>query len=160
MQRAKVNDYRLLIDRSDLAADLAQLQADTTAEFEHIAADDLCLLGQFLTNLLVGVGRYRRGEQLSARMMIAGWSLYGLLRLLPKYIPAQHPEALDNLDPLRRVEIAYPDVGADINRLLRLDLDQAAVGLLDLADHLLCDQLEDYPAEAVAVIRRRMLANP
>ncbi len=158
LQRAKVNDYRLLIDRDGLAADLEQLHSATAAEFRNLAGDDLCLLGQFMTNLLVGMGRYRRGEQLSARQFITGWSLAGLLRLIPKHIPTQHPEALDNLDPLRRVEMAYPEVGAAINRLLRLDLDQAAVGLLDLADHLLRDRLADYPADAVAVIRRRMSA--
>ena len=93
-------------------------------------------------------------------MLITVSSFYPLLRLLPKHISAEHPEALDNLDPLRRVEIAYPDIAAEINRLLRLDLDQTAVGLLDLADYLLRDRLGDYPAEAVAVIRSRMLANP
>ncbi|MBN1681151.1 MAG: hypothetical protein JW966_12770 [Anaerolineae bacterium] len=158
LQQAKVNDYRLLIDRDGLAADLERLQAETTAEFKQLAEDDQCLLGQFLTNLLVGVGRYRRGEQISARLFITGWSLYALLRLVPKYIPTDHPEALDNLDPLRRVEMAYPELGAEINRLLRLDLDQAAVGLLDLADALLRERLADYPAEAVAVIRRSISA--
>jgi lincosamide nucleotidyltransferase len=156
LRQAKVNDYRLLIDRDDLAADLARLHAETTAEFEQIAGDDLCLLGQFLTNLLVGVGRYRRGEQLSARLFIAGWSLYALLRLLPKHIPTEHPEALDNLDPLRRVEVAYPEIGTEINRLVRLDPDKAAIGLLDLANHLLRDRLADFPVEAVAVIRSRI----
>jgi len=108
--QAKVNDYRLLIDRVGLAADLERLVSATTAEFRALAEDDLCLLGQFLTNLLVGVGRYRRGEQLSARQFITGWSLHALLRLIAKTIPTEHPEALDNLDPLRRVEAAYPEI--------------------------------------------------
>ncbi len=153
LRQAKVNDYRLLIDRAGLAADVARLHSATTAEFEKLAEDDLCLLGQFLTNLLVGVGRYRRGEQLSARQFITGWSLYALLRLIAKTIPTEHPEVLDNLDPLRRVEVAYPEIGAEINRLLRLDLDQAAVGLIDVTDRLLRDRLADYPSEVVAVIR-------
>jgi hypothetical protein len=41
---------------------------------------------------------------------------------------------------------------------VRLDLDQAAIGLLDLADHLLRDRLVDYPAEVVAMIRSRISA--
>ena len=65
---------------------------------------------------------------------------------------------LDNLDPLRRVELAYPEISAAINGLLRLDLDQAALELLDLADHLLRDRLAGYPAEAVGVIRERIAA--
>lgn len=85
-------------------------------------------------------------------------ALHPLLRLIPKHIPPEHPEILDNLDPLRRVELAYPELGTEINRLLRLDLDQAAVGLLDLADRLLRDRLAHYPVEAVEVIHRRILA--
>jgi lincosamide nucleotidyltransferase len=156
--QAKVNDYRLLIDRAGLAADLARMHSATAAEFKDSVGDDLCLLGQFITNLLVGMGRYRRGEQLSARQLITFSSLYALLRLIPRHIPTECPEALDNLDPLRRVEAAYPEIGAEINRLLRLDLDQTAVGLIDLADRLLRDRLADYPAEAVDSIRRRMVA--
>ncbi len=155
--QARVNDYRMLIDRAGLAADAAQLQRATASEADS-AADDLCLLGQFLTNLLVGVGRYRRGERLSARQLITVSSLYALLQLIPRHLPPEKPGVLDNLDPFRRVELAYPEIGAAINGLLRLDLDQAALELLDLADHLLRDRLADYPAEAVGVIRERIAA--
>ena len=157
MLHARVNDYRLLIDRIGLAADLARMHAATVADFQRTTGDDVSLLGQFMTNLLVGVGRYRRGEQLSARQLITLSSLYSLLQLIPKHIPAERPVPLDNLDPLRRVELAYPALGAEINRLVRLELDQAAAGLLDLADRLLRDRLAEYPADAVETVRRCIL---
>lgn len=157
LRYAKVNDYRMLIDRAGLAADVARLQEETRSDHSW-ASDDLGLLGQFITNLLVGVGRYRRGEHLSARQLITVSSLYALLQLIPRHIPPDKPDLLDNLDPLRRVELAYPETGAAINGLLRLDLDQAALELLDLADHLLRDRLAGYPVEAVAVIRQRIVA--
>lgn len=157
LRHARINDYRLLIDRDGLAADLAHMQQTTTTQHGDLVRDDLGLLGQFITNLLVGVGRYRRGEQMSARQLITVSSLYGLLRLVPKHIPAEQPETLDNIDPLRRVEMVYPTIGAEINQLLRLDLDQAALGLLDLADRLLKNCIANYPAEAVAVVRRFIL---
>ncbi|HEX3049202.1 MAG TPA: hypothetical protein VHP83_00995 [Aggregatilineaceae bacterium] len=150
---AKVNDYRLLIDRANLAADLARMQGATTSEFFDWIRDDHCLFGQFITTLLVGVGRFHRGEWLSARQLITVLSLGPLFRLIPKYISTDHPQVIDNLDPLRRFELAYPDLSAEINCLLRLDLDQAAAGLLDLAEHLLRHRLPDYPVEAVALIR-------
>ncbi|MCA9905588.1 MAG: hypothetical protein KC547_17155 [Anaerolineae bacterium] len=155
---AKVNDYALLIDKAGLAHDLARMNTDTATEFQAAVQDEIRLYGQFITNLLVGVGRYRRGETLSARHMITFSSLYGLLRLLPRHIGTERPDALDNLDPLRRFEAAYPEIGAQINQILMLAPDQAAVGLLDLADELLRDKLSAYPTEAVAAIRRRMLA--
>jgi hypothetical protein len=151
---ARVNDYRLLIDRANLAADLARMQRDTAAEFVAFVQDDLCLLGQFLTSLLVGVGRLRRGERICARQLITVQALGPLWRLIAKHVPGGHLAVLDNLDPLRRVEMAYPEIGAEMNALLQLDLDAAARGLLDLADRLLRARLADYPAEAVMVVRR------
>lgn len=56
LNRAKVNDYRLLIDRDRLAEHLARMHQDTIAEFDTIIRDDLRLFGQFLVNLLI---RYR-----------------------------------------------------------------------------------------------------
>lgn len=155
---AKVNDYRLLIDRIDLASDLARMQRTTIEEAQAVAQNEAALFGQFLTNLLVAVWRLRRGEQISARVFVAGWATMALMQLIARHVPTEHPEALDNLDPLRRVEQAYPELGAEINALLSLDIDRAAVGLLDLADRLLRDRLAAYPAEAVATVRAQMLA--
>lgn len=154
---AKLNDYHLLIDRAELAATLAQIRANTEQEHKTWLQDDLTLMGEFITNLLVGVWRCRRGEYLSGRQFITFSSLYSLLRLIPKHIPSDHPEVLDNIDPLRRFELAYPGIGQEINHLLQLDPEQAAAGLLDLADTLLRHRLTDYPAEAVAVIRRQIM---
>lgn len=154
----RVNDYRLLIDRGGLSADLERMRHTTTVEFQRVIEDDVSLMGQFITNLLVGVWRCRRGEYLSGRQLITVSSLYALLRLIAKYLPAPESAALDNLDPLRRFEAAYPAIGAQINRLLQLDLNAAAVGLLDLADDLLHDKFAGYPAAAVEAVRQRMLA--
>ncbi len=154
---ARVNDYRLLIDRINLADDLARMQAATTAEAEDLARDGLCLFGQFVTALLVGVGRCRRGERLSGRQVIDGMALAALLRLIPTVLPPQgEARTLDNLDPLRRFEAAYPALGAEINALLDLAPEQAAGGLLDLADGLLRDRMPGYPAQAVAAVRARI----
>jgi lincosamide nucleotidyltransferase len=113
-------------------------------------------LGQFLTNLLVGVWRFRRGEQLSARQLITVSSLYALLRLIPKHIATPQSGMLDNLDPLRRFEMVYPEIATEINRWLGRDLEQTATGLLDLADHLLHDLIANYPTEAVEVVRQQI----
>ncbi len=153
--QARINDYQMLIDRIGLTADVARMQEVTASESNSVP-DDLCLLGQFITNLLVGVGRYRRGEYLSARQVITVVALHALLRLISRRVSPNTPAVLDNLDPYRRVELAYPEIGAEINQLLQLDLDQAALGLLGLADHLLQDRLVGYPAEAVEVVRRRI----
>jgi hypothetical protein len=112
------------------------------------------LIGQFLTNLLVGVGRYRRGEKFSARLLITTSSLYALLCLIPIYFPAEQPDLFDNLDPLRRFEQVYPEFGEEINAILCKDLESAAGELLAFMDKLLRDKMPDYPSEAVEAIQR------
>jgi len=154
---ARVNDYRLLIDRAGLAEDLARMQRETTVEATIFAGDDVSLVGQYLTNLLVGVWRYRRGEIMSGRQLITVSSLHALLRLIPKHFPAETPVPLDNLDPLRRIELAYPTLGAQFNAILRLEPDRAALALLDFSDDLFRERVEGYPAEAVATVRRCIL---
>jgi hypothetical protein len=115
------------------------------------------LIGEFIANILVGICRYQRGELLSGRQFIMVSSLQSLLRLIPKHIPSERSVALDNLDPLRRFEVAYPEIGVEINRLLHLELDDAAGGLVDLADNLLGSKMTNYPTEAIAAVRRRIL---
>ena len=150
---AQANDFRLLIDRDGLSADLSDIYAATAQQAQHAVASDHALLGQFLTNLLVGVGRYRRGEQLSGRLLITISALTGFWRIIPKHYPPEYPALLDNLDPLRRVEFVYPQLAAEVNAILRQDLEQAALSLLDLGESLLADRVDHFPAEAFAIVR-------
>jgi hypothetical protein len=152
-----VNDYHLLIDKATLAADLKQMLTSTESAHQEWIRDDLSLMGEFIANILVGICRYQRGELLSSRQFIKVSSLQPLLRLIPKHIPSERSDVLDSLDPLRRFEVAYPEIGAELNRLLQLEPGHAASRLIDLADNLLRSKITNYPTEAVAAVRRRIL---
>ncbi|MDQ2807850.1 MAG: hypothetical protein M3Z04_13225 [Chloroflexota bacterium] len=67
------------------------------------------LLGELLTNLYVGVGRYRRGERLSAARLIQGYAVDRLVELAPHMATAEtgHP---DTFGPERRFEQRFPRV--------------------------------------------------
>lgn len=156
--RAKVNDYRLLIDKIGLSAEVAQLQQATAVEFEKIIEDDQYLMGRFLTSLLVGIGRYRRGEHMSARQFIYVSALQALLRLIAKHVPPEQPVPIDNLDPLRRFEAGYPILGAEINTRLQPNLDRVALELLELADRVLGERLANYPIATVEAVHHRILS--
>jgi hypothetical protein len=158
LSTAKINDYRLLIDRADLAADLARIQNTISSEHALWTSDDMALIGEFMAALLVGVWRYRRGERLSSRQFITMTALQYLLHLIAKHIPSEHAGVLDNLDPLRRFEIAYPEIAQKIDTLLQLELLQAATGLLDLAENLLRERLDVFPTAAAAIIRDQIRA--
>ncbi|MFN2134502.1 MAG: hypothetical protein ACK2UK_01020 [Candidatus Promineifilaceae bacterium] len=74
-------------------------------------------INELLTNLYVGLGRFRRGEKLSAARFIQGHALDRLLALVPLIEPAQ-PVELDAFDPTRRFEQAYPQSASLLPDLL------------------------------------------
>jgi lincosamide nucleotidyltransferase B/F len=157
---AKVNRYRVLYDRSNtLAAQLETLKMSSPpTDAPRNAADDYNRFGQFLTNLLVGVGRYRRGEKLSGHQFVKLFAAEQLLVLLQAYVPADRHALLDNLNPWRRFERVYPDLGDALNHALSLEVPEAALALVELAERELASRLPNYPAQAIAVLKELLTA--
>lgn len=108
----------------------------------------------FLAALLVGVGRARRGERISATGSVRGLALQHLLLLLTPLLPSD--PRLDTLDPTRRFELAHPEVGRRIADALDRPLEACARTLLDIADEDAAPRWADYPHEAVAAVRGRL----
>ncbi|MBZ0301972.1 MAG: nitroreductase/quinone reductase family protein [Anaerolineae bacterium] len=150
---ARVNRYRILLDRADLETRLAALQQRTRDEKQTQAPDDAYLFGQFVTNLLVGASRYARGERLSGHTFVKQHALGHLLRLLIRHQAGTQPEQIDNLDPTRRFEQVFPALGPELNACLLLDVPQAAQTLLALAEREL-RTAPAYPEDAVQAVRQ------
>lgn len=156
---AKVNRYRLLLDRGGVEYQLKEMvQVTSDRETPPDSEPDKALFGQFLTNLLVGVGRYRRGEKLSGYQFVKMHALRHLLILLEKYLPSPTEGLLDNLDPFRRFERVFPDLEAELNEILRAEVPVTALGLLNLAERELQVYLQEYPGKAVEVIRSQIVS--
>jgi hypothetical protein len=151
---AKVNRYRILIDRDGLSERIVALQNETGRWATENQPSDVAFLGNFLTNLVVGVARYRRGEQISGRQFIHCHALSHLLRLLVRHTPAPDVSHLDDLDPFRRFEFVYPAIGRELSAALDLPVPQSAVGLLEIAFARLEPLFSELPAELGSVVRR------
>lgn len=128
----RANQYRVLVDRMDLAARMETIAASTTAEASGKQPNDEFLFGQFLANLLVGAGRWARGERQSGRVFVKQHAVGHLLRLANRHCPAESPSSLDNLDPHRRLEFAFPEFAERLAAILAEDVPVAAEGLLGL----------------------------
>ncbi|HEY5320399.1 MAG TPA: hypothetical protein VIJ76_05955 [Galbitalea sp.] len=113
----------------------------------------------FLASLLIGVGRARRGEVLSAWSLVGGQAVDHLLPVLVAAlpIPAGGDAHADNLDARRRIELVHPEFG--LAELLETDVETAARNLLTQAEHLLRPRWPDYPETHVDAIRRRLWPN-
>lgn len=152
LRLARVNRYRILLDRADLERRLVELAASTAAGGESARAKDEWLLGQFLTGVLVGAGRFARGERLSGRSLIDSQAVRHLLSLLSRHVSSARRGLLDDLDPLRRFELAYPDLGRDLGDILGRPTPAAARGLLELARRELGPKLPGFPFRAADVV--------
>ena len=112
LQLARVNDYRVLIDRERIEERMAALAARTDAP-----PDRKWLEGMFLSHALVTAQRARRGELASSR-----WMLAHAMRFLVQLLGG----GPDNLDPLRRFDHHA------LEQAMRLGPASAAAALIDL----------------------------
>ncbi len=146
---ARVNDAVILRDHADIAARIDAVRARSG----NGAFDPLHGVQTILGVLQVGVGRYARGERVTASRFIKGFAFEQLIPLLSAVVPPSQPEALDNLDPFRRFERRYPALGAEIDRLLSADGVTCAAGWLDILEREIAPRMVDFPTAALAAVR-------
>ncbi len=151
---ARVNDYRVLLDRAHLEADLLHLRTRSAAEVASLDVERSFAL--FLSALLVGAGRVARGEVLSGSSFIKQHALGHLLPILAHCLPMGSEARLDNLDPFRRFERAFPEQGRALHRMLLQEPGLCARQLLSFAEEQLAHRMERYPARAVDVLRGQL----
>lgn len=95
------------------------------------------LVGEALTNLYVGVQRYRRGEKLSALRFIQGYAVDRLLELAEQ-IETRQPGRMDAFNPERRFEVHYPQTAQHLPDFAQgyASSPQSALAILDyLEEH-------------------------
>lgn len=149
---AKVNCYRVLFDRLDIEKRMEKIRDNTEWDFSSSNPDNRYLSGQFLTNLLVGTGRFRRGEKLSAHLFVKQSAVENLTKLIIKNIPSDNKDLLDNINHSRRFEQAYPELGEMLSRILLLPIDEAAGELLRIYREKILPVTNDISAENIRVI--------
>ena len=157
LRLARVNRYRVLLDRADVARRMAEVAAATAAA-TAVPPGDAHLAGQLLSGVLVAGGRWERGERLSARAFLVGQAAPSLVRLLAAHAAPDAPglrERLDSLDPLRRFEQVYAALAAELDEILARPPPAACAGLLDLAERELAGRVPALAA-ALAAVRGRL----
>ncbi len=154
LQLARLNRYRLLLDKAELAPILAELVLATEDFVSQARRSPNHYFAELLMNLLVGVGRQARGEKLSGRQFIKTYAPAHLLKLLTEYRAAEDEPLLDNLDIFRRFELVFPVLGAEINQILAKDNLTAAEELLTMAVREFRPFLVQFPQAAVVQVQQ------
>ena len=152
LELAALNAYEVSVDKADItdrckaiaAKSATQKPLEWSREFEL-----------FLSLILLGVGRYRRGEKLIAGQFIRSYSLnhlLALIRISQKPVPGSESRE-DNLNSFRRFEMQFPDLAESIELACQLEVEEAARQLLSLAGNL--RELSASEANQMAVLSKR-----
>jgi hypothetical protein len=145
---ARVNRYAVPLDRERVAERLGAVRQATVAAAPP-PADARWQAGQLLTNLVVGVGRWARGERLSGHQLVRVGALGHLVALWRAGLPPERRALLDDLDPLRRLESALPEAAAELEAALQSPLPVTARVLLGLAARARPDLVAEGARRAV-----------
>lgn len=94
---------RIVWQRTDFDAALAEPQPRPAPKPPTLE----WLIGEALTNLYVGLGRYRRGEKLSAQRFIQHYAVDRVVELMAR-VETEAPAYRDAFANERRVEVRYP----------------------------------------------------
>lgn len=123
LELSSANDYRVVLDRANLTERMEKI-AKRSIPSEVNRAQDFEL---FLSLILIGVGRARRGEVLAAEQHVKGYALNHALRLIRLAMPVSESKK-DSLNAYRRFEQDYPELGSELEKLLLLPTEAAAKG--------------------------------
>jgi hypothetical protein len=149
---ALVNEHRIAYDEGPVATLVAESLARAAALPPFDAANDARLV---LVKLLIGVGRARRGERVNAAGFLRGWAVNHLVRAVRARIPLESSVG-DSIDPTRRFERDYPDLGGRIADALDLPAEACARELFDILRGTLEPGWDDFPTRAADAVAARL----
>lgn len=154
LELAGANDFAVFIDKANIQARMEAIAAKSAPKpFQLDSEFEL-----FLAHLVIGVGRFRRGETLIAGQQIRSYALNHVLGMVRfwKNPVAGSEKYQDNLNRYRRFEIQYPEEAALIEELLQSDVENCSIGLLKLILNLAGNSLEQTALEQVTVVKQRL----
>ncbi len=147
LELASVNDFKVVLDNKDLASRMAKIAARSAPEPVDRARD----FELFLSLILIGVGRAKRGEFLAAEQHIKSAALEFAVKLI-RATRARNEKA-DSLNGFRRFELDYPEISEELKGTVLLPAEEAAKALCDLVMREL-KVTESERAQYLVVARR------
>lgn len=152
LAQSVVNHHALAFGDERLAGILGGIVRNTTVHDSRSLDDHL---GLFFSLLLIGSGRYRRGEKLVGGQCVRSFAVAHLLEVARRVLPSAAPDARDALDVWRRVELEFPQFAAELDAALTHPVREAAQQLSALAVRWFGDA-SAVPRRAHAVLARRL----
>jgi hypothetical protein len=132
LELSSLNAYEVAVDKADIL-DRCKIIAARSADKKPVEWHREFEL--FLATILLGVGRARRGETLTAGQFIRSYSLNHLIPLIRlAQTPITGSESReDNLNGFRRLEQQYPNLAEQIELACQMNVEEAGRALLEIA---------------------------
>ena len=149
-----VNAYEVVLDKAQIEQRMKDAQ--TRSVPRPVDVDRECSL--LLAHLLIGIGRYRRGELIAANQFITSFCVGSVIKLADVLCAASpgSQDSVDNQNPLRRFEQRHPQLARDLDRIQRMDLETNGQELLRLADQHFGPHLSEQQVEQMTVVKTRL----
>ena len=126
LELSSVNDYSVVLDQQDISERMAKIaKRSIPAPTKRSQEFEL-----FLSLILIGVGRAKRGEVLAAEQHIKSYALTHTLKLI-RATGSSNTKA-DSLNSFRRFEFDYPQLASELQSLLLLETENAAKRLCEV----------------------------
>lgn len=155
--RCMVNHHRLAYGNDEVTQ---ALESAKKRELKVSPTDNLKDFRLFLSMLIIGVGRARHGEILTAGENIRSTAANAFLKVLTRQLEQSEKDPrLDKFDARRRFEFVHPGIGDLIGEALIQQPENGAEALLALADRFLAPIWVEYPHGEVEVVRRALSWN-
>ncbi len=162
LEIAAANAFLVTVDKpGDIQTRMRAMADKTAAESEKNNITEFNAEREyelFLCQLLIGVGRARRGELLIAGQHVRSWAINNLLGLIRHW---QHPargteNKLDNLNRFRRFELQYPVIAARIESALQKPVERSAELLLETLLDAAVGNLGEEQKHQAQVVKDRL----
>jgi len=154
LEIAAANAFAVALDKCNLQQRMTAIAAKSVGRAPEFKQE----FELFLCQLLIGVGRARRGEQLIAGQHLRSWAINNLLGLVRLHLaPAAETESKqDNLNRYRRFEQQYPALGERIELAQQKPLEACARDLLHIAIEVCGEALGERELHQIFVVRDRL----
>lgn len=133
LSNSVVNHFAVAYDAADVAIRTENIKAKGEPKSHETVEDHLAII---YTLLMIAIGRARRGEVLIAGQFIRSYAALHLIKAVKKSFESADISKRDLLDPWRRFEIEYPEIGARLNGALAMEVEAAGWAIARLTFEL------------------------
>lgn len=128
-----VNHYAIDFDKADVLSRTQSIKVESEPKSHESVEDHLAII---YTLLMIAIGRARRGEKLIAGQFIRSYAALHLIKAVKKSFESSDISKRDVLDPWRRFELEYSEVGKRLNAALAQDVEAAAWSIAKITEDL------------------------